>query len=59
MFTARIAAVVGDQVHLGEAGTVFVPLSPGANRDLILEQRARLGAAAGLAPHGTPPVLSP
>ena len=53
MFAARIAAVMGDQVHLGEAGTVFVPLGPGANRNLILEQGARLGAAARLAPYGT------
>jgi len=45
----RVAAVMGDQVYPGEAGAVFIPVRSGANRNLILEQGAGLGAAAGVA----------
>ena len=46
--TARIAALVGDQVDLEEAGPGLVPLGVGAHRDLALQQAARLGEAAAL-----------
>ena len=40
---ARVAPLVADEVDLDEPGFVLVPLGPGADRDLGLEQRAGLG----------------
>ena len=42
-----VAALVADEVDLDEARDVLVPLRPGADRDLGLEQRAGLGVARG------------
>ncbi len=45
-----VPALVADEVDLDEARAGLVPLRPGADRDLGLEQRAGLGVAAT---HGT------
>ena len=43
---AGIAAVVGYQVDLAEPRTAIVPLGEGADGDLALQDRARLGPRA-------------
>ena len=48
VLTGGVAAVVADQVDLDEPGHRVVPVRPGADRDLALEQRPRLGVRAAL-----------
>ena len=43
--TEAVPALVADEVDLGKARTSVIPLRPGADRDLGLEQRPRLGVA--------------
>ena len=40
------AAIMRDQIHLGEARLIFVPVGPGAHRNLTFEQRAGVGPPA-------------
>lgn len=46
MIADCVAALVADQVDLDEPWFRIVPLRPGADRDLRLEQRPRFGVAA-------------
>src|SRR5512144_3279013 len=48
VLTGGVAAVVGDQVDLDEPGHRVVPVRPGPDRDLALQQRAGFGARAAL-----------
>src|SRR5674476_1687430 len=49
-----VAALVADQVDLHEPRQILAPLGPGADRDLGLEQRARLGVGASPEGQGGP-----
>jgi len=37
IIAARITAIMADQVHFNKARLIFVPVRPGANRNLALE----------------------
>ena len=40
------AAIMRDPIHLGDARLIFVPVGPGAHRNLTFEQRAGFGPPA-------------
>ena len=42
-----VPALVADQVDLDEPGPVLIPVGPGPDRDLGLQQRPRLGVGSG------------
>ncbi len=44
----QIPAIMSHQVHFDKARPIFVPVGPGTDGDLALEQRARLGAMTRL-----------
>jgi len=52
--TFGVAALVTDQIDLHEPGHSVVPLSPGPDRDLALQQRPRLSVGAALQGHRGP-----
>ena len=54
MLTDRVAALVPDHVDLDEPRRRVVPLRPRADRDRVLEQRPRLGAATPAHRHRRP-----
>ncbi len=50
----RVPALMSDEVDLEKARCLLVPLRPGANRDLGLEQRAGLGMGAAVGREQSP-----
>jgi hypothetical protein len=44
----QIPPILSHQVHFNKTRPIFVPVGPGAEGDLALEQRARLGAMTRL-----------
>lgn len=50
-FAVAVAAFMSHQINLDKSGDHVIPFSPRANRNLGLEQRARLGMGPAMKDH--------